>query len=105
NPVGDMSVEGWNHIIAVNLSSVFYCMKFEIGAMLKKGKGVIINMSSILGAVSQWMTPIYLRITIDGLEEELSKAPANRPMKKNPCNKIHFLPLISCGADKGQLPL
>ncbi len=51
NPVADMSLEGWNHIIAVNLSSVFYCMKFEIAAMLKKGQGAIVNMSSILGSV------------------------------------------------------
>lgn len=51
NPVGDMSSEGWDHVIAVNLSSVFYCMKYEIAAMLKHGKGVIVNMSSILGAV------------------------------------------------------
>jgi NAD(P)-dependent dehydrogenase (short-subunit alcohol dehydrogenase family) len=51
NPVADMSIEGWDHIIAVNLSSVFYCMKYEIAAMLKKGKGAIVNMSSILGSV------------------------------------------------------
>ena len=51
NPVADMSIEGWNKIIAVNLSSVFYCMKYEIAAMLKQGKGAIVNMSSILGSV------------------------------------------------------
>jgi NAD(P)-dependent dehydrogenase (short-subunit alcohol dehydrogenase family) len=51
NLVGDMSVEGWNQIISVNLSSVFYCMKFELAPMLRQGRGVIVNMSSILGAV------------------------------------------------------
>jgi NAD(P)-dependent dehydrogenase (short-subunit alcohol dehydrogenase family) len=51
NPVAAMSIEGWDHIIAVNLSSVFYCMKYEIEAMLKKGSGAIVNMSSILGSV------------------------------------------------------
>ncbi|MDR3714246.1 MAG: glucose 1-dehydrogenase [Puia sp.] len=51
HPIADMSLEGWNQIIAVNLSSVFYCMKYEIAAMLTRGKGVIVNMSSILGAV------------------------------------------------------
>jgi len=51
NSVADISIEAWNHIISVNLSSVFYCMKYEIAAMLKKGKGAIVNMSSILGAV------------------------------------------------------
>ncbi|HEV2353974.1 MAG TPA: SDR family oxidoreductase [Puia sp.] len=51
NLTGDMSVEGWNHIISVNLSSVFYCMKYELAPMLRQGKGAIVNMSSILGAV------------------------------------------------------
>ncbi len=51
NPVGQLSVEGWNHIIAINLSGVFYCMRYEIQAMLKNGGGSIVNMSSILGQV------------------------------------------------------
>jgi NAD(P)-dependent dehydrogenase (short-subunit alcohol dehydrogenase family) len=51
HPVGDMSVEGWNKVIAINLSSVFYCMKYQIPAMLKNGKGAIVNMASILGQV------------------------------------------------------
>lgn len=33
----DYSIEGWQKVIAVNLSSVFYCMKHEIPAMLKTG--------------------------------------------------------------------
>jgi len=51
NPTADYSVEGWERIIAVNLSSVFYCMKFQIPAMLQSGGGAIVNMASILGKV------------------------------------------------------
>lgn len=51
NPIGDMSIEGWQKVIEVNLNSVFYGMKYQIPAMLKKGGGAIINVSSILGAV------------------------------------------------------
>ena len=51
HPLADMSLEGWQHMMAVNLSSVFYCMKYEIAAMLKHGSGSIVNISSILGAV------------------------------------------------------
>ena len=51
NPIGDMSIEGWNRIIAVNLNSVFYCMKYELQQMVKQGQGAIINNSSILGSV------------------------------------------------------
>ena len=49
--IANMSVEGWNKIIAVNLSSVFYCMKYELAVMEKQGSGAIVNMSSILGMV------------------------------------------------------
>jgi NAD(P)-dependent dehydrogenase (short-subunit alcohol dehydrogenase family) len=51
NAIADMSIEGWGKVIDINLSSVFYCMKYEIAAMLKNGKGSIVNMSSILGQV------------------------------------------------------
>lgn len=51
NPLADYSVEGWERVIAVNLSSVFYGMKYEIPAMLAARGGAIVNMSSILGAV------------------------------------------------------
>lgn len=50
-PTGELSVEGWDQVIAVNLSSTFYCMKYEIAAMLRGGGGAIINMGSILSKV------------------------------------------------------
>jgi NAD(P)-dependent dehydrogenase (short-subunit alcohol dehydrogenase family) len=49
--VADYSTDGWRHIIAVNLDSVFYCMREEIPAMVEAGGGSIVNMSSILGSV------------------------------------------------------
>ncbi len=51
NPITDMSIEGWNKVIATNLSSLFYGMKHQIKAMLKNGGGSIVNISSILGSV------------------------------------------------------
>ncbi|HET8657043.1 MAG TPA: SDR family oxidoreductase [Longimicrobiaceae bacterium] len=50
-PVAELSVEGWQRVIDVNLSSAFYCMKYQIPAMLAGGGGAIVNMASILGAV------------------------------------------------------
>ncbi|MBO9153093.1 SDR family oxidoreductase [Chitinophaga sp. GCM10012297] len=49
--IADMSVEGFDKVIAVNLASIFYCMKSQIPAMLENGGGAIVNMSSILGQV------------------------------------------------------
>jgi len=51
NPTADMSIEGWNKVISVNLNSLFYGMKYQIQAMLKNGGGSIVNISSILGSV------------------------------------------------------
>ncbi|MDR1876219.1 MAG: glucose 1-dehydrogenase [Flavobacteriaceae bacterium] len=50
-PIGEYPVESWDKIIAVNLSSVFYGMHYQIPQMLKSGGGVIVNMASILGQV------------------------------------------------------
>ena len=50
-PTGEYPIEGWDHVIAVNLSGVFYGMRYQIPAMLKSGGGSIINMASILGIV------------------------------------------------------
>lgn len=60
NPIADYSIEGWQKVIAVNLSSVFYCMKYEIPAMLKAGGGAIVNMASILGQVGFESSPAYV---------------------------------------------
>jgi len=51
NKLADTSLEGFAKVIGINLNSVFFCMKYEIEAMLKQGGGVIINTASILGTV------------------------------------------------------
>jgi len=51
-PLADYSLEGWNKVIAVNLSGVFYGMKYQIPAMLRSGGGSIVNIASILGSVA-----------------------------------------------------
>lgn len=51
NPTADYSIEGWQQILSINLSGVFYCIKYQIPAMLKSGGGAIVNIASILGKV------------------------------------------------------
>ncbi len=50
-PIGEYEIEDWDKVIAINLSGVFYGMRYQIPAMLKNGSGSIINVSSILGSV------------------------------------------------------
>ena len=51
NKVGDMTEQAWLKVIGANLNGVFNCMKHELTQMSKQKKGVILNMSSILGKV------------------------------------------------------
>jgi NAD(P)-dependent dehydrogenase (short-subunit alcohol dehydrogenase family) len=60
NLTADYSIEGWQKVIAINLSGVFYCMKYEIPAILKAGGGAIVNMASILGEVGFAQSPAYV---------------------------------------------
>jgi NAD(P)-dependent dehydrogenase (short-subunit alcohol dehydrogenase family) len=45
--VADLSVEKWNEVIGVNLSGLFYSMKYEIPPILAAGGGAIVNVSSV----------------------------------------------------------
>lgn len=60
NLTADYSLEGWQKVISVNLSGVFYCMKYEIPVMLRAVGGAIVNMASILGQVSFATAPAYV---------------------------------------------
>ncbi|MDP3607159.1 MAG: SDR family oxidoreductase [Polaromonas sp.] len=55
----DYPLDGWAQVININLSGVFYGMKYQIPAMLQSGGGSIINMASILGAVAFAGAPAY----------------------------------------------
>ena len=50
-PAGEYPVDGWDRVIAINLSGVFYGMRYQIPAMLDSGGGSIVNIASILGQV------------------------------------------------------
>ncbi len=50
-PTADYSEEIWDEVIAVNLTGVFLCLKYEIQQMLKQERGAIVNMSSVAGLI------------------------------------------------------
>ena len=50
-PADSCTLEGWDKTLALNLDSVFYCCKYALQAMLPQGRGVIVNVSSVLGIV------------------------------------------------------
>jgi A-factor type gamma-butyrolactone 1'-reductase (1S-forming) len=48
-PTADINEEGWDTVLNTNLKGVWMCMKYQIHAMLARGKGSIVNISSIYG--------------------------------------------------------
>ncbi len=48
-PLHEVTLDEWNRAIAINLTGVFLCMKYEIQVMLLKQKGSILNTSSAAG--------------------------------------------------------
>jgi NAD(P)-dependent dehydrogenase (short-subunit alcohol dehydrogenase family) len=60
NATADYDLDEWQRVIAINLSGVFYCMKYQIPRMLENGGGAIVNMASILGRVGFAGAPAYV---------------------------------------------
>jgi NAD(P)-dependent dehydrogenase (short-subunit alcohol dehydrogenase family) len=48
-PAAEYEEEIWDKVIDINLKGVWLCMKYEIPEMLRRGQGVIVNMSSVAG--------------------------------------------------------
>jgi NAD(P)-dependent dehydrogenase (short-subunit alcohol dehydrogenase family) len=48
-PLTEYPEENWDKLIAVNLTAVWLCMKYEIAEMLKTGGGAIVNTASLAG--------------------------------------------------------
>jgi NAD(P)-dependent dehydrogenase (short-subunit alcohol dehydrogenase family) len=55
----DYPLDEWRKLMSVNLDGTFYCMKYEIAAMLQAGGGAIVNISSILGSVALPLASAY----------------------------------------------
>jgi len=60
SPTGAYDLDNWQKVIDINLSGVFYCMRYEIPQMVEQGGGAIVNMASILGSVGFANAPAYV---------------------------------------------
>lgn len=58
-PTGEYPIDGWQKVIDINLSGVFYGLRYQIPAMLNKG-GSIVNVASILGQAGTKGSPAYV---------------------------------------------
>lgn len=56
----DLSLDDWNRMISINLTSVFICLKHELRQMAAQGGGSIVNTSSGAGVVGFAGLPHYV---------------------------------------------
>lgn len=56
---GEYPIDGWQKVIDINLSGVFYGMRYQIPAMQERG-GSIVNIASILGMAGTKGSPAYV---------------------------------------------
>lgn len=59
-PLIDLSIEEWENIFRVNVTAPLYLTQLVAPIMKKKGKGVIINISSVAGAHAHHGTASYV---------------------------------------------
>jgi len=73
-PFKKMDLEGWQKVIDVNLTSVFLCTKAVIPHMVGKGRGSIINFSSIVAHTGGETSSHYTaaKAGVEGLSRTLA---------------------------------
>ena len=59
-PTGEYPVDGWQKVIDINLTGVFYGCRFGIPAIEAAGGGSVVNIASILGTVGFANSPAYV---------------------------------------------
>lgn len=102
--IGDYNPEAWQRVIDINLSGVFYCMRYEIPAMLKNGGGTIVNMASVLGQVGFATAPAYVAAKhgVIGLTRTAAVEYAQMGIRVNAvCPSFIKTPLINAGEAEG----
>ncbi len=102
---GEYPVDGWEKVISINLSGVFYSLRAELPAIAAAGGGSVVNISSILGFVGFAQSCAYVAAKhgVIGLTQNAALEYATQGVR---VNSVHpgFIdtPLVSAaGMEKG----
>ncbi|MFJ8803052.1 SDR family NAD(P)-dependent oxidoreductase [Streptomyces sp. NPDC102487] len=57
--IRDIDADFWHQVVALNLTSVFYSLKYEIPAIVASGGGSIVNNASVVGVVGDPAAAAY----------------------------------------------
>jgi 3-oxoacyl-[acyl-carrier protein] reductase len=80
-----MSDDDWRTVIETNLSSVFYTCRAVTRPMMKKRRGVIVNISSVVGVHGNWGQTNYAasKAGIIGFTKSLARELGSRNIRAN----------------------
>ena len=95
--VVDCTEENWARTIAIDLTGVFLCMKYEIPKLLEGGGGAIVNTASVAGLAGTPGLPAYgaAKHGVVGLTKGAAKEFASRSIRINAvCPGVIETPMV-----------